>query len=175
MDPSKLGLPGFGPLNPLGKPTEKAKQTESKEGKKAAVPSSNNWGGLFELAPNKLVGKLSSLLEKSLSDPQVEKLITEYKVPPDSKQALAFCTYSCLKQLLGKKFNLSAEDEKAVFDAIQEEYEKNASKEPVDPNEKRKRKRERRKKSKPNVNAIMMLIEESVEKLESERGLSLSS
>ncbi len=171
MDTSKIGGPNFFPEKPIGK-TDSVKKSSSEkkvEGGQVQSAEENEWGNVFKLPPHKLVSKLTGLLEKSLSDPKVEKLMLENKIPTGSKQALAFCTYSCIKQLLGNKFALNAEDEKALIEAIQQEYEEDA-KQPIDPDEKKRRRRERRKKSKPKVNAIMTLLQESIKNLERNSG-----
>lgn len=183
IDPSKFGGPNFFPpdkgLNPLGKneptkgPQAKKDKTETNQ---VSAQDDNELGALLKLPPNKVVSKLSGLLEKSMNDPKVEKLLVDYRIAPNSRQALAFCTYSCLKQLLGKRFNLTPEDEKALFEAIQQEYEEDSAKTPIDPDERKRRKQERRKKSKPSVNAMMILIGESIKTLERDHGgLSLQS
>lgn len=176
MDPSKIGgFFGKDPLNPLGK-TDKAQnkqKTPSNITNNASTEEASEFGGLFKLPPSKVISKLNTLLEKSLNDPKVEKLITEAKIPANSRQALAFCTYACIKQLIGNKINLSNEDEKNLFEAIQLEYEEDANK-PLDPDERKKRKRERRKKNKKPVNALMQLIEETINHLEKSKEHSLS-
>lgn len=180
MDSNKIGGNPFLPPDKLPiKKTEQNKalnkKDEDADSAKQVAVEEHELSGLFKLSPQKVVSKLSGLLEKSLKDPKVEKLLTEFKIPPNSRQALALCTFSCLKDLLGKRFNLSAEDEKAIFEAIKEEHEEDASKGSIDPDEKKKRKKERRKKSKPIVNAILLLVDESMSKLDEGKGLSLQS
>ncbi len=175
MDPSKIGgfFSGKEPLNPLNSPDKANKNKDKTSTNQISNADNSELSGLFKLPASKVVSKLSSLLEKSLADPKVEKLVTEYKVPANSRQALAFCTYACVKQLVGGKFNISADDEKSLLEAIKEEYEEDANK-PLDPDEKKKRKRERRKKSKKTVNALMCLIEEAICHLEKGKEQSLS-
>ncbi|MDX1920408.1 MAG: hypothetical protein SFU25_06695 [Candidatus Caenarcaniphilales bacterium] len=188
MDTSKIPGPGFFPDNSLNqikktdqKKTDVAKKKESTE--QATSSDDGELGALFKLPPHKVVSKLTSLLEKSLSDPKVEKLLTQYQIPAGSKQALAFCTLSCLKSLLGKKLALSPEDEKAVMDAIIEEFEEDVTAESLDPDERKKKqdqrkqkRKQRRSKSKPSVNAVMTLVEECMKTLEkSKGGFSLQS
>lgn len=181
MDPNKIGGNPFIPPDKL--PIKKTETTKAQKANddvdekvRGQAGDDTALSGIFKLPPQKVVSKLSGLLERSLKDPKVEKLLTEFKVPSNSRQALALCTFSCLKDLLGKRFNLSSEEEKAIFDAIKNEFEEDSQKGQIDPDERKKRKRERRKKSKPLINAVMLLIDESMNKLESEnKGLSLES
>jgi hypothetical protein len=170
MDPGKIGGSNFfpdkslNPLNKTGSQNRADKKKETSEAGASIVSEENEMGGLFRLPPDKVVKKLGALLEKSLSDPKVEKLITGYKIAPNSRQALAFCTYACIKQLLGSKY-LGPDDEDKVLKAIKEEYEENAD-QSIDPDERKKRRNKRRKENKPKVNAVMALIQESLKNLE---------
>lgn len=182
MDSSKIPGPGFFPDNSLN-PIKKQDQKKADALKKKDAPSlptsadDGELGSLLKLPPNKLVSKLTSLLEKSLNDPKIEKLLTQYQIPAGSKQALAFSTFSCLKALLGKRLSLTGEDEKTILDAIVEEFEEDVAAESADPDERKKKqnqrkqkKKERRAKSKPSINAVMTLIEESLKTLEKSKG-----
>lgn len=183
IDPSKVGGPNFFPPDKVPKPIDKeslkgpqSKKDKTETSQVSSSEDSGELGALLKLPPHKVISKLSGLLEKSLNDPKLEKLLIDFKVPPNSKQALAFCTYACLKQLLGKRLNLTGEDEKALFEAIQQEYEEDSSKTPIDPEERKRRRRERRKKSRSSVNAVMLLIQESLTNLERDKGgLSVQS
>jgi hypothetical protein len=182
IDPSKIGGPNFFPPDKVPQPGKNEplkgpqKKDKSENNQVASSQEDNELGALMKLPPHKVVGKLNSLLEKSLNDPKIEKLLIDYRIAPNSKQALAFCTYSCIKQLLGKRFHLNPEDEKALFEAIQLEYEEDSAKEQIDPDERKRRKKERRQKSKSSVNVVMILIQESLKTLERDHGgLSVQS
>ncbi|MDJ0625629.1 MAG: hypothetical protein QNJ31_04590 [Candidatus Caenarcaniphilales bacterium] len=178
MDPSKIGGPNFFPdkFNPLAKP-ELKKQAGNKEGTNLISSSQESeLSGLFKLPPHKVVSKLSQLLEKSFKDPQIQQVLNQLKIPPNSRQALAFCAFSCLKELLSKKFPISAEEEKEILKAITEEFEED-SLEDIDPDEQKRRKserkkqrRERRKNSSKTINAMLTLVEESIKTLEKNKG-----
>lgn len=188
MDPSKIPGPNFFPdssLNPIKKQDQKKAETPKKKDAQNLTSSVDDGelAGLLKLPPNKIVSKLTALLEKSLNDPKIEKLLTQYQISAGSRQALAFSTFSCLKSLLGKKLSLTGDDEKSILEAIVEEFEEDVAAESADPDERKKKqnqrkqkRKERRSKSKPSVNAIMTLIEESLRNLEkSKSGFNLQS
>ncbi|MDX1918864.1 MAG: hypothetical protein SFT81_06980 [Candidatus Caenarcaniphilales bacterium] len=183
MDLSKIGgMPNIPPdksIQPKTKSDDLKAARKSGDAEKSALSAEEQELGEIlssRLSPAKVVKMLSKVLEKSVADPKIEKLLNEYKIPPNSRQALALCAYTCVKDTLNSKLNVSSDEEQKILEAIQTEYEKDAHKEPIDPNERKKRKRERRKKNKAKVNALLQLIEDTLKNLEREKGsLSLQS
>ena len=189
MDPSKIGGSNWFPdQNSLGRAKKQEQEEKAIAKNKDAkdtqgLKAGKELGGLLKLPADKVVNRLSSLLEKALKDPSVNQLLTETKIPAHSQQAIALCTWSCLKQLFGKRLNLSAEEEKAILRALEEEYEKDLrEQDPTDPDEKRKkkedRKRQKEKRKQQNsakVNAVLKIIEESISRLEGDKTLSIES
>ncbi|HEY9885871.1 MAG TPA: hypothetical protein V6C96_01285, partial [Vampirovibrionales bacterium] len=164
--------PNIFPENPLNKlfKSNKEQGKGSQTNKNVAGSAKENpLASLFKLPPHKIVSQLSGLLEKSLKDPNVEKLLTQFKIPLGSQQAIAFSAFACLKELLAKTHNLTPDEEKAILKAILEEFD---SVEDTDPDErkkkqkeKNKKKKERKAKSNPKVNAYMLLVEETMNTL----------
>ena len=180
MDPSKISggnwLPEKNPLNNSLKP----KQEEKTTGKTPkGVKEGKEWGGLFELPSPKVVKRLTSLLEKTLSNPQVNQLVTEAKIPPYNQRAIALSTWSFLKQLFGKNLNLSSEEEKELLQYIEENYTEDSREEATDPDRQKKKKKEQKKSKRaksPKVELVIKIIDKSLVRLFSEnRTLSLES
>lgn len=131
--------------------------------------------GVFSgLSPEKLTQKVVSFLEKAGKDPKVMEALMGQTISSSNSQVMAFATYGVIKHLFGKKFSLSEEDEKALFEAIKQEYEedKTDATKILNPDERKKRKKERQKKAKKKVNLIMALIDKSIEKLEQQANVS---
>ncbi len=163
-------LPPERPQSQTDKADQKAKLSEKKASPNSQVKAGEEpeLDGLVDkLPPDKVISKLGELLEKSVKDPRVEKMLLEMKVSPDSRQAVALCAFSCIKQILGKRLNLTNDDEKSVLESIKQEYEESVQKQgSLDPDERKKKQRERKKKSKPKVNALLHIIEEALHKLD---------
>jgi hypothetical protein len=180
MDSTRItGGPGFFPdkgnLDKTNKKQANKPPEDSPEEKLQFTGGSDNeLSSLLKLPPHKIVTKLNTLLERSFNDPNVQKLLTEFKIPVGSRQAIAFSAFACLKDLLKSKLKLSEEDEKAVLDAIKEEFEETVGDKQETGEERKKKKRERRKKNKPNVNAILTIIEGTFVNLEKKRELRIS-
>ncbi len=167
--------PGGVPAKPIKTPmppkVNDLKQTENEENPEInnsfGGEENNSLNGLFQLPPHQVVKRLSSALQKYANDPKLEKLLLEFKISPHGKQAIAFCTFACLQDLIGHKLKLTPDEEKNILEALKNEYEKDSSKEVIDPDERKKRKKERKKKNKPKVNALLSLIDECISKLPS--------
>lgn len=178
VNPFQPNLPPISTPKPIKTQAKEARlenEENSEIDNNLNTEKNNSLNSLFQLPPNQVIKRLTSALNKYSQDPKLEKLLLELKISPTGKQAIAFCTFACLKDLIGNKLKLTEEDEKNILEALKNEYEADTSKETIDPDEKKKRKKERKKKNKPKINALISLIEDCMSKLEQNKELNKES